>query len=96
MYIVVSRWEVHPGKEAEFEEMGALVRGKLRSMAGIEFLHSFKNKQGQVVVTVGYTDEAAYHGVVHAEDGPFQQLMAEHRLEDVSNCVASERGEEIG
>ena len=96
MYIVVSRWEVHPGKETEFEEMSALVRVKLRSMPGIEFLHSFKNKQGQVVVTVGYTDEPTYHRLVHAEDGPFQQLMAENRLEDVSECVSSERGKEIG
>ena len=96
MYIVVSRWEVHPGKEAEFEEMGAVVRGKLRSMPEIEILHGFKNKQGQVVVTVCYTDEPAYHRLIHADDGPFQKLMAEHRLEDVSNCVSSERGEEIG
>ena len=96
MYIVVTRWEVHPGNETEFEAMSALVRKRLKSMPGIEQLHGFKNKQGQVVVTVCYTDEPAYHSLVHAENGPFQQLMAQHRLEDVSDCVSSERGEEIG
>ena len=94
MYIVVSRWEVHPGKEGEFRERSSSVRKQIRALDGVEFVHSFLNEQRQVVVSMGYTDEPTYQSIIHADDGPFQKLMSESKLEDMADWISSERGEE--
>ncbi len=96
MYMVVSKWAIHPGKETEWESESQAVRNKMRDVPGIEFVHGFKNEAGEVVVAMGYTDEPTYQSVIHAEDGPFSRIMQEHRLEDFSSWVSSERGEAFG
>lgn len=94
MYIVAAKWKVNPGMESEFKEASSAVRSKIRSLDGVEFIHSFNNEDGQVVVLMGYTDEQTYQSLIHAEDGPFQKMMAESKLEGMAEWISSERGEE--
>jgi len=93
MYLVVSQWEVIPGHEGQFEEIGRKVRAVLLDQKGIELLQTFKNDAGHVIVVHGYTDKAAYENVVNNPRSAFVKALEETRLEDHSRWIGSERGE---
>jgi len=95
MYLVVSKWQIAPGREAEAEERGRNVRRELRSIPGVEFVRNFRNESGEIVAIMGYTDSATYQRVVKDPQGPFEQTISRHGLEEVANWVSSERGEEL-
>lgn len=95
MYIVVSRWEVVPGKEQEFEIRGKTVREMIRSQPGVKMVEGFRTDEGGVVAIIGYESRAAYDNVVTAADSPFNRAVAEHKLEECGRWVGSDRGESI-
>src|SRR4051812_14859200 len=95
MYLVVSRWESLPGKEQEFEDRGRAVRAILRSTPGVKLIEGFQTENGQVVAILGYDSQESYERIVNDENGPFQKALAEHRLEECSQWISSERGEAI-
>lgn len=94
MYLVISRWEIIPGKEAEFEEKGRAVRGIMRSTPGVAFTQGLRNENG-VVAVIGYDSKEDYDRIVNDENGPFNRAIAEYRLEDSGRWISSERGESI-
>src|SRR4051812_39653759 len=95
MYMVVSRWEVLPGREQDFEERGRAVRQVLRSTPGVQFSEGFRTEDGGVVAVIGYESRDAYDRIVNDEKGPFQRALAAHHLEECSRWVSSERGESM-
>jgi hypothetical protein len=95
MFLVVSKWQITPGKEAEAEERGRNVRRELRSIPGIEFVRNFRNESGEVIAVMGYSDPATYQRIVQDPQGQFEQTIAKHGLEEVATWVSSDRGEEL-
>ncbi len=95
MYIVSSKWEPLEGFEKAWQESSASTGHQLRAIPGVEFLHRFKNEQGQVVVTMGYTDEPTYQRLVIDPNGAVARLMAETDIESVARWISSERGESV-
>ncbi|MBS1724508.1 MAG: hypothetical protein JSS66_16315 [Armatimonadetes bacterium] len=93
MYIVVSKWSPKPGMADEFKSRSVPMRSLMRGMPGVEFVHGFVSESGDPVAIVGYRDKDTYEQIVNAPDGPFMKALADHRLEEVSEWVWSERGE---
>jgi heme-degrading monooxygenase HmoA len=93
MYLVVSRWEVLPGQEAEFEKRGRAVREVIRRSPGVVMTHGLRTEDGGVVAVIGYDSKESYDRVVNAEDGPFQKAVADLRLEECGRWISSDRGE---
>jgi len=91
MYLVISHWEVVPGREAEFERDGKKVRDVLRSQPGATMITHFKSNEKFVVVH-GYEDEAAYNRIVNDPNGPFVKALAETNLESSARWLGSEKG----
>jgi heme-degrading monooxygenase HmoA len=94
MYLVVSRWEIIPGKESEFEERGRAVREALRSTPGVKLVEGYRTDNG-VVAIAGYESQEAYDRIVNDESGPFAKAAAQHRLEECGRWISSERGESL-
>jgi hypothetical protein len=94
MYIVVSKWQITPGADEEWKARGLAVRQALRKVPGITVLEHFYTHDGAVAI-VGYQDEATYHRIVDDPNGPFVKAIDEHKLEEVSHWVWSERGESV-
>ena len=92
MYLVVSRWEAAPGREAEFERLGLEVAALLRRQPGVRLLEEFKSDNTYVSVH-GYEDEATYRALINDPDGVFARAVAERRLEELGRWLGSERGE---
>jgi heme-degrading monooxygenase HmoA len=95
MYIVVSRWEVIPGMEEEFEEKGRVVREILRTTPGVQLVEGFRSDEGGVVAILGYESQDAYNRIVNDESGPFAKAVNEHQLETCGRWVSSDRGESV-
>jgi heme-degrading monooxygenase HmoA len=95
MYIVVSRWEILPGMEEEFETRGRPVREAIRAQPGVAMTHGFRSEDGGVVAVIGYDSKEAYDRIVNDENGPFQKAIAEHKLEECARWLSSERGESM-
>ena len=93
MFIVVSRWEPKPEKGDAWKEMAAAARAKVSQVPGVEFMNRFMNEAGQMVVMMGYTDEATYDRLVNDPSGAVAQAMAETDVEEYATWVSSERGE---
>lgn len=92
MYLVVSRWEVIPGKESEFEERGRIMRDILRATPGVRLTEGFLNEDGHAVAILGYESEEAYNRIVNSEDGVFARAAAENRLDECGRWISSDRG----
>lgn len=92
MFIVLSRWEALPGHETEWHEMSQDIGATLRAVPGVEFLHRFENDEGQLVVMMGYSDEATYHALVDDSNGAVVRAMADSNIESVARWISSERG----
>ena len=71
------------------------MRGLMRSIPGVEFVHGFLNETGDPVAVVGYADRAAYDRIVNDPNGPFETAVAAHRMDEVGEWAWSERGETI-
>lgn len=95
MYIVVSKWEALPGREAEWHATSQAIGLKLRAVPGVVALHRFENEAGQLVVVMGYADEATYRALVDEEGGGVHQVMSEANIESVARWVSSERGRSV-
>lgn len=93
MYIVVSKWGVVEGHEAEVDQRGRKVRDLLRSTSGVEFVHGFVNQDGVFVAIIGYADEASYKRVVGDSKGPYAKAVGESGLLEHAVWVGSDRGE---
>ena len=93
MYLVVAKWECIPGHEAEFKEKGVAMRRALKKQPEVKLLEHFPSSASEIVVVMGYTDEAAYKSLVHDPQGNFAKALAEHNLEDHGRWVWSERGQ---
>jgi hypothetical protein len=94
MYIVVSKWEVLPGKQEAFEAAGRMMRDLMRSLPGVEYVQGLKSEDGNAVAIVGYTDENSYHAVM-ADGGEFEKAARENNLESIGKWLWSERGEAV-
>lgn len=92
MYLVISRWSPTPGREEEFRERGKAVRDVLRRQPGVERLEYVRADNGDVIAIHGYTDQEAYHRVVHDPQSEFNKALDEFRLEDVSKWIGSDQG----
>ncbi len=92
MYMVVSRWNLKAGNEEQFEIRGKAVRQALRQIPGVTLCEAFRTGDHAIAV-LGYADEAAYKQITQDPNGPFEKLIAEQGLEEVSEWVWSERGE---
>jgi hypothetical protein len=95
MYIVVSRWEVIPGMEEEFEEKGRAVREILRTTPGVQLMEGFRTDEGGVVAIVGYESPEVYDRIINDESGPFAKAVSEHQIETCGRWLSSERGESV-
>ena len=95
MYLVVSRWEIMPGMEMEFERRGRAVREVMRAVPGVKLLESFLTGDGGGIAIVGYETREAYDSIVNDENGPFAKAMAQHKFEECGHWVWSERGEAV-
>lgn len=95
MYIVVSRWEIIPSMQEEFESRGKSVRNILRSTPGVQLMEGFQTEEGGVVAIIGYDSRESYDRIVNDPNGPFAKAVAEHRLEECGHWVRSERGESM-
>jgi|CXWL01.1.fsa_nt_gi hypothetical protein len=95
MNIVSSKWEAIEGRENDWQELAARTGPKLRAIDGVEFLHRFQNESGQVVVTMGYTDEPTYQRLVNDPNGAVAQMMADTGIESMARWISSERGESV-
>ena len=94
MYLVVSVWEVLPGKADAFRENGMKVGSLLKQQPGVKLLEVFQS--GDKFISVhGYADEATYQRLVQDPNGPFAKAMAESRVEEYARWLSSERGETI-
>lgn len=91
MYIVASTWEVI-GDQADAMSRGQRMRQLLRGQAGIEFIHHFPTTGNEIMVIVGYTDEATYKKLIDDPHGPFVTNMEALKLEDVMQWKHSWRG----
>jgi hypothetical protein len=91
MYLVVSRWEALPGKEAEFEQRGISMRDLLRKQPGVKLVEAF-GSNGTRVVVHGYEDEATYDRVISDPNGPFVAASNETGIETVARWLGSEKG----
>ncbi len=94
MYMVVSHWKPHPGKDSDFEATGLKAREFMRAQDGVELISSFRSGDEYVVVHA-YRDADAYGRVVEDENGPFAKLMQELNIEQYAEWLGSERGETI-
>lgn len=94
MYMVVSKWQALPGKEAEFEQSGPKAREALKSQPGVEFVEAIK-ADGHYTVVHAYADEAAYHRIVDSPDSAFSQALKANNVESLAQWVGSERGETL-
>ena len=77
MYMVVSKWGLIPGREAQVEGPGRAVRDVLRRQPGVQFVYEFKNEDGVLVAVIAYDDEAAYRRVIHDPNSAFMQAIAQ-------------------
>lgn len=91
MFLVVSKWEVLPGKDAEFESASKKMRELLRSWPGVRFVEGLRNENGAIAV-VGYDDEETHRRLVLEPGGPFEKHAAELNLQNSARWVWSERG----
>lgn len=94
MYIVVSKWEVMPGKEDAFRAGGRTMRDIMRNLPGVEYVEAIKCEDGNAVAIVGYTDQESYNKIM-ADDGEFQKAARENNLESLGKWLWSERGEAV-
>lgn len=92
MYMVVSRWEMMPGKEEEFERIGKAMRGVLRAQPGVSSVYGIR-EGSDVVAVVCYDDEATYQRIVKDPNGPFETAARQHGIENAARWVSSNRGE---
>jgi hypothetical protein len=95
MYIVVSRWEVIPGMEKEFEERGSAVREILRKTPGVQLIEGFRSESGGAVAVLGYESQEVYDRIINDENGPFARAASEYQLETCGRWVSSDRGESL-
>lgn len=92
MYMVVSKWGIVAGQEAEMATRGRAVRDVLRHQPGVQFVYEFTNEDGVLVAVVGYDNEASYKSVVHDPNGAFMNSVRESGIEEFGVWVGSERG----
>ena len=95
MYMVVSKWGIVAGHEAQVAEQGRSVRDVLRRQPGVQFVKEFTNEDGVLVAVIGYDDEATYRRVIHDPNSAFMQAIAQYRLEEHAVWVGSDRGEAL-
>jgi len=95
MFIVVSKWSVHPGREAEWREMSQMTRGRIAAVPGVEFVHGFLNESNEAVAILGYSDEATYNRLVNEPGGAVAQVIADTNIESVGQWISSDRGESM-
>jgi heme-degrading monooxygenase HmoA len=94
MYLVVSKWKIAPGKEAEADERGSRVQQALTKMPGIELVKSFRNEAGEVVAVMGYSSQDSYNTLMR-ERGPIETAITAEGLQHVAEWVSSERGDAL-
>ncbi|HLJ56327.1 MAG TPA: antibiotic biosynthesis monooxygenase [Chthonomonadaceae bacterium] len=94
MYIVVSEWEVLPGKEEEFHRVAGAIGQILRTQPGVVMVEAF-DSGGKKMAVHGYKDEATYRALVQDPNGVFARAVEESGLEKIARWVRSERGETI-
>jgi hypothetical protein len=94
MYLVVSKWEVLPGKETEFESASKKMRELIRSWPGVRLVEGLRNENGAIAV-VGYDDEDTHRRLVLDPGGPFEKHAAELSLDSLARWVWSERGNAV-
>src|SRR5256885_1893176 len=94
MYIVVSKWQVNPGKDDVFKENGRKMREFMRSQPGVEYVESFRSEDGNAIAIIGYTDEASYKTLM-ADGGAFDKAAKQNDLESGGKWLWSERGEAV-
>jgi len=94
MYMVVSHWKPHPGKDSDFEAAGLKARAFMRSQDGVDLISSFRSGD-EIVVVHAYKDADTYSRIVEDENGPFANMMKELNIEQYAEWIGSERGETI-
>jgi len=92
MYIVASVWQI-TGDEQEVLDRGRKMRDFLRSHPAVGFLHHFKTAPDEIMVVVGYKDEASYKALISDPNGEFEKRLAEVSMEDVARWKQSWKGE---
>src|SRR4051812_14627207 len=92
MYIVVSKWEIDPAKEASFRETGEKMRAFMRKQKGVESVMALKSEDGNAIAIVCYTDEKSYKELMK-DGGAFETAAKENNLEGQGTWMWSERGE---
>lgn len=95
MYVVVSKWEALPGKEAEFEKIGRSMLATLSGWPEVEFAYNVLVSPSSVLAVIGYSSATAYQRAIEDPEGPFAKLAVEHRIEDAGRWLWSERGERM-
>lgn len=91
MYYVVSKWQMLPGKEETFKEVGSKMREFMRRVPGVEFVEGLACEDGHALAIVGYSDEETYRRVT-ADGGPFETEARKYDIESAGKWLWSERG----
>jgi len=95
MYIVVSKWRAKDGRWDDFEKRSEPVRDALRMTPGVSYVQGFRSEDGCAMAIVGYDSQDTYNSVTKNPSGPFEKILAENNLEEVSEWLWSERGESL-
>lgn len=91
MYMVVSRWEIAPGREEDFEQKGKVVRGILRSQPGVVRVEGVRDGRDVYAIHC-YESEQDYNRIVQDPNGPFAKAVEEHNLDGIGTWIHSVRG----
>ena len=91
MYYVISKWQIAPGKEDQFKQVGEKMRDFMRQQPGVEFADGMTCEDGHTLAIIGYASEQAYRNVT-AEGGPFETEARKHDIESYGTWLWSERG----
>jgi hypothetical protein len=94
MYYVISKWQMTPGKEEQFKQVGEKMRDFMRQQPGVEFADGMTCEDGNALALIGYSSEQAYRTIT-AEGGPFETEARKHNIESYGTWMWSERGNSI-
>lgn len=91
MYLVISRWEALPGREAEFDRIGPILSAILRKQEGVLLVEAIKCGNGHIAVH-GYRDEATYRAIVDNPNSEFSKALVANDADGIARWVSSDRG----
>lgn len=92
MYVVVSKWQFDPSREAEILEKGARMMATINGWPEVQSAYNIRAGEDYVIAVIAYASQEAYQKLIQDPDGPFEKAVREHSIEDGMTWIWSERG----